>query len=107
MRHRSGYVYFDKKEECWIARTTVTDESGKRRNVKRRAENKSAAKEKLKLLLREIDDEGTKVIDVARLTFNDLTDFYEKNYLKPAEFVDGRKVSELRDWKHVRAFPGI
>ena len=107
MRHRSGYVYFDKKEECWIARTTITDESGKRRNVKRRAENKSAAREKLKVLLREIDDEGTKVIDVARLTFNDLADFYEKNYLKPAEFVNGRKVSGLRDWKHVRAFPGI
>src|SRR5215207_1005241 len=50
VRHRSGYVYFDKKEECWIARTTVTDESGKRRNVKRRAENKSAAREKLKVL---------------------------------------------------------
>ena len=104
VRNRSGYVYYDEKEECWIARTTVTDESGKRRNVKRRAENKSAAREKLKVLLREIDDEGAKVIDIARLTFNDLADFYEKNYLKPAEFVDGRKVSGLRDWKHVRAF---
>lgn len=107
MRHRSGYVYYDEKEACWIARTTVTDESGKRRNVKRRAENKSAAREKLKVLLREIDDEGARVIDVARLTFNDLADFYEKNYLKPAEFVDGRKVAGLRDWKHVRAFVGI
>jgi hypothetical protein len=45
MRRRSGYVYYDEKEKCWIARATVTDENGKRRNVKRRGENKSATKE--------------------------------------------------------------
>ncbi|HEX8338746.1 MAG TPA: hypothetical protein VF621_18650, partial [Pyrinomonadaceae bacterium] len=60
---------------CWIAGTTVIDDSGKRRDVKRRAENRSAAREKLKNLLREIDGEGAKIIDIARLTFNDLTDF--------------------------------
>lgn len=104
MRQRNGYVYQDEKSGRWIARTTITDESGKRRNVKRHAESKSAAKEILKSLLREIDDEGSRAIDAARMTFNDLADFYEQHYLKPAEFVGDRKVSGLRDWKHVRAF---
>jgi integrase len=104
MRQRSGYVYHDKKEKCWIARTTITDNSGKRRNVKRRAENKTAAKEILKTLLREIDDEGYQAIEAVRRTFNHSADFYELHYLKPAEFIDGRKVAGLRDWKHVRAF---
>jgi integrase len=38
------------------------------------------------------------------MTFNDLADFYAKHYLRPAEFVNGRKVAGLRDWKHPRAF---
>lgn len=104
MRQRSGYVYHDEKERCWIARTTVTDENGKRRNVKRRAKNKSAAQEILKSLLRSIDDEGSRAVDAAQITFNHLADHYEKHYLKPAVFVDDRKIAGLRDWKHVRAF---
>lgn len=96
MRQRSGYVYHDEKEGCWIARTQVTDESGKRRNVKRRAKTKTEAEQKLKGLLRQIDDEGSKVVDYNLLTFNDLADHYEKHYLNPAEYVDGQKVSGLR-----------
>jgi integrase len=113
MRQRSGYVFFDEKEKCWIARTQVTDENGKRRNVKRRAKSKAEAEQKLKGLLRQIDDEGSKVVDYNLLTFNDLADHYEKHYLKVAVYVDGQKVSGLRDvsrpkelLKHFRAFFG-
>lgn len=97
MRQRSGYVFYDQKEGCWIARTQVTDELGKRRNVKRRAKSKTEAEQKLKGLLRQIDDEGSKVVDYNLLTFNDLADHYEKHYLKPAVYVSGQKVSGLRD----------
>lgn len=96
MRQRRGYVFYDEKESCWVARTQVTDESGKRRNVKRRAKTKTEAEQKLKSLLRQIDDEGSKVVDYNLLTFNDLADHYEKHYLKPAEYVDGQKISGLR-----------
>jgi integrase len=96
VRQRSGYVFYDEKAGCWIARTQVTDESGKRRNVKRRANSKAEAEQKLKGLLRQIDDEGSKVVDYNLLTFNDLADYYEKQYLKPAEYVNGQKVSGLR-----------
>lgn len=103
VRQRSGYVY-QEKDGAWVARTTIKDESGKRRNVKRRACSKSAAKEILKRLLREIDDEGSKAIDYARLTFHDLADFYDAHYLKPAEYVNGRKVTGMKDWKHAAIY---
>jgi integrase len=110
MRGRKGYVFYDEKENCWIARTSVTDDNGKRRFVKRRADSKTEAEGKLKTLLRQIDDEGSKVVDYNLLTFNFLADHYEKHYLKPAQYVGGHKVSGLRDverpkelLKHFRA----
>jgi hypothetical protein len=94
MKERSGYVFQDKKGN-WFARTTFTDSKGKRRNVKRKGKDKSEAKEILKSLLRQLDDEGEKAIDAAQMTFNHLADYYAKNFLKPAEYVDGRKVTGL------------
>jgi integrase len=107
MKQRSGYVYHDKITNTWVARTTLTDETGKRRNIKRNASNKSDAKRILRTLLRRIDDEGSRSIDTERLTFNTLADHYDLHYLKPAEFVDGRKISGLQDWKHSRAFLAV
>lgn len=113
MRERKGYILYDKKENCWIARTSVTDENSKRRFVKRRAKSKTEAEAKLKSLLRQIDDEGSKVVDFNLLTFNYLADFYEKRYLHEAVYVGGQKVSGLRDvarpkqlLKHFRDFFG-
>ena len=54
--------------------------------------------------MRQFDEEGSRAIDVVRLTFNDLPDFYELHYLKPPQFVGRRRIAELSDWKHVRAF---
>lgn len=113
MRQRSGYVFYDDKQGCWIARTQVTDESGKRRNVKRRAKSKTDAEAKLKTLIRQIDDEGSKVVDFNLKTFDDLADFYEQRYLHEAVYVGGQKISGLRDvtrprqlLKHFKVFFG-
>ena len=104
MRERNGYVYYDNSRKCWYARTTATDENGKRRNVKRKAKTKTEANKLLKTIIRQIDDEGVKVIDFASLTFNDLADFYLKNYAKPAEYGDGKKIAGLRDYKIAQSF---
>jgi hypothetical protein len=47
------------------------------------------------------------------MTFSDLADFYEQRYLHEAVYVDGRKISGLRDvdrprklMKHFRKFFG-
>jgi integrase len=94
-KDRSGYIGEDKNGK-WFARVTLTDGSGKRRNIARRAKDKSEAKQILKRILRQIEDEGENVIDAAQLTFNDLADFYSAKYLRPAEYRHERKISGLR-----------
>jgi hypothetical protein len=110
--YRRGYVG-QYKDGRWFARVTVTDADGKRRNIVRRAQDKAEAREILKRLLRQLDDEGTKVVDFSRLTFNDLADYYEQHYLHEAVYVSGQKISGLRDvarpkelMKHFRGFFG-
>jgi integrase len=103
MKHK-GYVYQDKREKCWYARITITDTNGKRRNIKKRAADMSGAKELLKKLTRQLEDEGSKIIDFSKLTFNDLADFYGKRYLHEAVYVDGQKVSGLRDTERPKEF---
>ena len=102
MKERKGYVFNENGK--WFARVTFTDATGKRRNVKRTAKTKSEAKELLKKVTRQIDDEGITVIDVWRKSFNDLADYYEMHYVKPARFIDNQKVEGLRDIRRVKGF---
>lgn len=99
-RERKGYTY--QEEGRWYARLTHTDERGKRRNIKRRAETKTHAKEILKQLQREIEDHGGQSLDSAQIIFKELADYYEKTYLIPPEYVGGRKVTGLRAWNKFR-----
>jgi integrase len=91
----TGYVGKDKRGK-WFARVTLTGTNGKRRNIARRAASKPEAKQILKAILRQIEGDGERVIDAARLTFNDLADFYAMKYLTAAEYRHERKVSGLR-----------
>lgn len=102
-RDRSGYVFQDKKGN-WFARTTFTDERGKRRNLKRKAKDKTEAKQILKTLLRQLEDEGQKSFDVANLRFNDLANYYDEKFLIEAQFVDGKKIAGLRDVGRAKGF---
>jgi integrase len=101
-KDRSGYVFQD-KNGAWYARTTVTDITGKRRNIKRRAKDKREAKGILKSILRELETEGSQSIDRSKLTFNDLADYYAAHYCTPAVYLDGKKVSGLRDVARARS----
>lgn len=97
MKDRSGYIYESKGK--WIARVTIQDAKGKRRNLKRTAKTKSEAKDLLKSLLRKIESEGLKGIDAEKMTFNDLANYYIEHFVTEPEYYDDRKVSGLRDWK--------
>lgn len=79
-----------------FARVTFVDEKGERREIERRAKNRSEAKEIIKEVLCDLDDHGENLIDATNLTFAELADHYEKNYLIEPEYVDGRKVAGLR-----------
>jgi len=41
--------------------------------------------------------EGKKVIDYHKMTFADLADFYEEKYPHDAVYINGQKISGLRD----------
>ena len=86
-------VYLEKR---WFARFDYTDEAGKRRTVRRRAENKTHAKELLRDLLQKHRDHSDQLLDGERMTFAVLADYYEKTYLVEPQYVGDRKVAGLR-----------
>ncbi len=102
VKERTGYVFEDKGK--WFARITITGENGKRRNIKRTAKSKADAKELLKKLTRQIDDDGIQAVESWRMTFNDLAEYYSTHYAKPARFIDNQKVEGLRDLRRVKGF---
>jgi integrase len=93
IRERRGGVF---------ARVTFTDESGRRREIERRARNRTDAKEALKQILRDLDDHGEHIFDADQMSFADLTGYYEKNYLIEPQYVHGRKVAGLRSYHGLR-----
>jgi hypothetical protein len=102
MRARAGSVVKrkgrgDGTKVTWWARVTYTDPvTGKRHDRQRRAESKIDAKELVHALLAEVDSTGGQSLAKEHMTFLDLATYFEKQYLKPAEYVDGRKVAGVR-----------
>ena len=89
-------MFEDDKGRVW-ARFTYTDEiTGKRHNVKRRAENRTKGRELLKELIRDLDDNGSKAIQADRLTFSEIAERYKKAKLIDAVYSGERKVAGLR-----------
>jgi hypothetical protein len=104
MRQRTGQIFEDTKTGKWIARVCYRNTNGKRTAVQRIAKNKSEAKKALKTLLETLEKGGRTAIAAERMRFNDLCDFYEKHYLKPAQYVAGKKIAGLRSFPTVRGY---
>lgn len=94
IRERDGKVY---------ACIQYKGKDGKRKEKMRRAENRTHAKQIIKKLLREAEDEGDQFLDNDRMTFRDLAALYKKSRLIPAvyhgEGESQRKVAGLRSYK--------
>jgi hypothetical protein len=86
-------------ESRLYARVGHTDHQGKRHDVVRAAESRTHARELIRDILRDLEDRGSKALDASRMTFADLAAYFEKHYLKPAEYVDGRKIEGMRSLK--------
>lgn len=97
-RERKGSIINRKDGSLW-ARVTFVDSKGKRRDLCRRAENRTQARELIKTLLREIDDNGERAIDAAHMTFNHAADYYAERYLIEPVYKDGRKVAGQRSYR--------
>src|SRR5437016_2886409 len=85
-----------KRDGVLYARVQWTDETGKRRQKEKRATSLSHAHTLIEQMKREMDDYGPQSLENDRMTFAQLADYYDKNYLIPAEYVDGRKVRGRR-----------
>jgi integrase len=104
MRERTGQIFLNKKTGKWVARLGYTNWNGKRTAVQRQAHNKIEAKRTLRELIDKLDRGGRKAFEIEKLTFNDLADYFEQHYAKPAKFIDNRKVEGMRNFKRVQGF---
>jgi integrase len=64
--------------------------------LQRRGQSKAHARDLLHALLRDIDATDGQAPRNERKTFAELCDYFEKHYVKAAEYVDGRKVAAVR-----------
>jgi integrase len=90
-------VFYREDRKSWFARFTFVDErTGERRNLVRKAESRSAARDAYEALRREHEKGGAAVFDHERATFADLADYFERVYVHDAEIRDGRKIGGYR-----------
>jgi integrase len=54
-------------------------------------------------MLKELDEQGSKSLEAASMTFIDLAEYYKENYLLAPQYVDGRKIRGLRSVRSVKA----
>ncbi len=97
-RIRNGKVY---------ARITFTDETGKRRDLMRLADDKVHARELAAQMLAEVRNHGVEMLDADRITFDKLADAYIEARLQPAHYHKGRKTSGIRSWKTPRGHVAV
>ena len=84
-KERTGSIYKNKNGN-WFARVAFTCSNRKRKDIKRKAADKTKAKEIPKALLKRLADEGESMVESSKMTFTSLADQYDKNYLIPAEY---------------------
>jgi integrase len=102
MKARTGSIVKRKPRRkgakaTWWARVTYVDpKTGKRHDLQRRGQNKAHARDLLQALLRDIDATEGQAPRNERKAFAELCDYFEKHYVKAAEYVDGRKVAGVR-----------
>ena len=78
----------------YYARVGYKDEQGKRRDFVRAADSIADAQQEISNLLEKLKKQGgLKTLQAEGMTFADLATYFEKHYLKPAKYVDGKKVS--------------
>lgn len=93
-RERKGSIV--ERDKKIYARIQFIDEAGKKRDLWRKADTRTHAREIIKGLLTEIESTGTKQIDAANMTFAELADYYIENYLHEAVYIGDMKVSGVR-----------
>jgi integrase len=103
-RARTGSFWNDREGNLY-ARVTWTDERGKVHDRKRKAltGTKREARQLIKELLDDIEEQGDKGVEGATLTMRQLADYYKKHFAIEAEYDrQGIKKSGMRSYKDAR-----
>jgi len=89
------------RKRTWWARFKFKDDFGKVVDLQRRADNQAHAAAIRNELRDQFGTDGGKSLANASKTFLDLADYYQKQYLKPAEYhaETGRKIAGLRSYR--------
>ena len=95
---RTGSVFSrgEGKNRTWWARFIYVDETGKRRDLQRKATSKAHAREIADDLASQYRQGGEQAVTSERMTFAELADFCEKHYYKAAEYRGERKIEGVR-----------
>lgn len=91
-------------KKIWVARCIYLDENGDKREKTKEARTEAEAKDFQREFETTFKRSGGREIEAVRMTFNDLADFYEKQYAKPAEYVGERKVAGLRSLASTKTY---
>ena len=81
-RERRGSIV--ERDKKLYARIQFTDENGCKRDLWHKAQSRTHAKETIKQLLRELEDNGAQTIDVAHITLAELADYYLEQFMVEA-----------------------
>lgn len=92
---------------AWIVRISYEDETGKTRYLERHAASKGAANDLKNKLVDEVKKSHGHIRTGDKMTFNNLADYCEKHFYKPAEYSDGRKIAGVRSLAGVKTAIGI
>jgi integrase len=85
------------------ARVTYMD-GGKRKDIWKRAKNRTHANELNKETLKDLDEKGAGFVEASKMTFSQLADYYKKNYIVEPTYVEGRKIAGMRSYKIASLF---
>lgn len=100
-KDRSGFII--EKGGKIYARICYTDSTGKRRELKRRAEDRTEARKLLKQLREQLDsDDREQRLAAERMTFEQLAKRYGDIKHIPAEYQGDRKIAGLRSLKSAK-----
>jgi len=84
-------------KDTWWARVIYVDpKTGKQHDLQRRADSKKHAGDLRDALLRDVEHTDGQAVKTERMTFVDLCKYFERHYVKEAEYVEGRKVAGVR-----------
>ncbi len=102
--HPKGQHKKSCKVTSYWARVIFTDpETGKVRDLSRRAETKTAASDLKDALIADIKKTAGRSVGSEHMTFGELCDYFERHYVKPAEYVGDRKVAGMRSLSSAKA----